>query len=109
MKDLGRRFALGARMPRFARTVGRTSRLNVAGRARALRHTTTGRSGWIDRLAAAMRELGPWAALALILPGGSLIALAAWAFRHRVSVTPASRLWIIVAAFGAALLLPVNA
>ena len=110
MKDLGRRFALGARMPRFARTVGRTSRLNVAGRARALRHTTTGRSGWIDRLAAAMRELGPWAALALILPGGSLIALAAWAFRRRPpDIASVGRLFMIGAAFAVALILPVSA
>ena len=30
-----------------------------------------------------MRELGWYAATALLLPGGSLIALSLWAFRHR--------------------------
>lgn len=34
-------------------------------------------------LAGSMRELGLYAALVLLLPGGSLIALVAWAVRHR--------------------------
>jgi hypothetical protein len=93
---LGRRFAPGARMLRFARTVGRTSRLNVASR--------------MSRLVSAVRELGPYAAVALILPGGSLIALAAWAFRGRGPLTITSgRLFMIVAAFAAALILPRSA
>jgi hypothetical protein len=29
------------------------------------------------------RALGPYAAIELILPGGSLIALSVWALRHR--------------------------
>jgi hypothetical protein len=77
---LSRRFALGDRMLRFARTVGRTS-----------------------------RELGPYTAIALILPGGSLIALAAWTFRHRPVTAPLSRLLVMVAAFGAALIVPGSA
>jgi hypothetical protein len=81
--DLGRRFALGDRLLRLARTVGRTS-----------------------------RELGPYTAIALILPGGSLIALAAWIFRHRApvatgrTVVATARMLVVVAAFGAALMLP---
>jgi predicted DCC family thiol-disulfide oxidoreductase YuxK len=39
-----------------------------------------------------MRELGRYAAIVLIVPGGFLIALALWAFRHRVSLK-ASRLF----------------
>ena len=35
------------------------------------------------RLAGSMREFGLYAALTLIIPGGSLIALSAWALRHR--------------------------
>ena len=86
---LGRRFALGDLRLRLARTVGRTSVLNG--------------------LARRARELGPYTAIALILPGGSLIALAAWAFRHRPPITaPLSRLLVIAAAFGAALILPGN-
>jgi hypothetical protein len=34
-------------------------------------------------LARSVRELGVYAAIALVLPGGSLIVLAVWAFRHR--------------------------
>jgi hypothetical protein len=37
---------------------------------------------WMDRLVGSIRQLGPYAALELALPGGSLIALALWATRH---------------------------
>jgi hypothetical protein len=37
---------------------------------------------WMDRLVGSMRELAPYAALGLALPGGSLIALALLAARH---------------------------
>jgi uncharacterized membrane protein len=87
---LGRRFVLGDLLRGFARTVGRTSRLSVAVRP------------WL-------RELGPYTAIALLLPGGSLIALAAWALRRRPLVTaPLGRLSLVVAAFCAALILPGN-
>jgi hypothetical protein len=57
-----------------------------------------------------VRGLGPYTALALIVPGGSLIALAAWAFRRRTPVVASvGRLFIIAAAFAAALILPVSA
>jgi hypothetical protein len=63
----------------------------------------------VGRLANTLRELGPYTAIALIIPGGSLIALAAWAFRHRDPVTaPLSRVLLVVAASGAALILPAN-
>ena len=93
MIDLGRRFALGDRVLRLARAVGRTLRLSVAG------------------LLAMARELGPYTALAaLILPGGSLIALAAWAFRHRTPIAASvGRTFMIGAAFAVALILPVSA
>ena len=45
------------------------------------------RATWITRLAAPVRGLGPYAAIELILPGGSLIALSLWAIRHRAWVT----------------------
>lgn len=65
----------------------------------------------MDWLLKTVRELGPYTALAaLILPGGSLIALAAWALRRRNPViAPLGRVFIIVAAFAAALILPVSA
>jgi hypothetical protein len=34
-----------------------------------------------------MRDLGPYAVVALIIPGGCLIAFALWAFRHRAWLT----------------------
>jgi hypothetical protein len=64
----------------------------------------------MSRLASALRELGPYTAIALIVPGGSLIALAAWTVRHRTPITARlGRLLVTVAAFGVALILPGNA
>ena len=107
MMYLGRRFVLGDLMRGFARTVGRTSRLSVAGWP--LRNSAAARGSRINRLAHRLRELGPYTAIALLLPGGSLIALAAWSFRHRPhSTVSVGRLSLVVAAFGAALILPGN-
>src|SRR5215469_8183863 len=97
-------------MLRFARTVGRTSWLNVARRALGPRGSAAMRGNGMSRLANALRELGPYTAIALIVPGGSLIALAAWAVRHRTPITARlGRLLVTVAAFGVALILPGNA
>jgi len=41
-----------------------------------LRNAITRFVGWI-------RSLGPYAAIELILPGGSIIAVALWTYRHR--------------------------
>ena len=109
MIHLGRRFALGDLMLRFARTVGRTLRLNVAGAALVQRDVVAEGGSRMNRLLNIVRELGPYTALALILPGGSLIALAAWAFRRRTPVIASvGRLLIIVTAFAVALILPVS-
>jgi hypothetical protein len=37
----------------------------------------------ITRLTILLRALGPYAAIELLLPGGSLIAISLWIFRHR--------------------------
>lgn len=37
----------------------------------------------IMRLAGLLKALGPYAAIELILPGGTLIAIAVWAIRRR--------------------------
>lgn len=43
---------------------------------------------WLARGLAALRQLGPYAAIELILPGGSLIALVLWLYRrHKNSRT----------------------
>jgi hypothetical protein len=61
----------------------------------------------MNRLTNVMRELGPYTAIALVVPGGSLIALAAWSVRHRTLVTARlGRLLVVVAAFGVALVIP---
>jgi len=44
---------------------------------------------WLQWLVAQLRELGPYFAVELILPGGSLIALALWLYRHRSGPLPA--------------------
>jgi hypothetical protein len=73
----------------------------------AVRGSCTGETLEMKRLANAMRELGPYAAIALVLPGGSLIALAAWIFQRRAMVAaPLRRLLVIVAAMAGALILP---
>jgi len=41
---------------------------------------------WIARLPASLRGLGLYAAIELLLPGGSLIALLVWLYRRRASV-----------------------
>ena len=44
---------------------------------------TTAQSSWIAHLATLMRSFGPYVVIELLLPGGSLIALSLWIFRHR--------------------------
>ena len=41
---------------------------------------------WLARLTALLRGLGPYAAIELLLPGGSVIALLIWLYRHRTNV-----------------------
>lgn len=38
---------------------------------------------WLARGLVGLRQLGPYAAIELILPGGSLIALALWLYRRQ--------------------------
>ena len=40
---------------------------------------------WIARLLGLLRGLGPYAAIELLLPGGSVIALLIWLYRHRAN------------------------
>ena len=58
---------------------------------------------WMDHLVGSMRELAPYAALGLALPGGSLIALALWAARHHLMATSWQRarafMIVVVAVF----------
>ena len=49
------------------------------------------RNNWKTRLAGSLRELGPYAAIVLLLPGGSLIALSMWAVRNRSSIAGHAR------------------
>jgi hypothetical protein len=65
------------------------------------------RVNWMSRLTTELRELGPYAALGLVLPGGSVILASLWAFRHRRwFVAHAHRTLIIVLAMGASVVVP---
>jgi len=41
------------------------------------------RVNWIRGITTTLRELGPYVATALLLPGGTLIVATLWLFRHR--------------------------
>jgi hypothetical protein len=60
------------------------------------------------RLTDSVRGLGPYAAIALILPGGSLIALGLLGLRHRAGMTPLRSL-VLAAIIGASMMLPGSA
>ena len=49
------------------------------------------RINWMLRLSGVLRTLGPYAAIELLVPGGTLIALALWAFRNRASLAARAR------------------
>jgi hypothetical protein len=40
-------------------------------------------AGWIALAVAGLKEIGPYAAIEIILPGGTLIALLLWLYRRR--------------------------
>jgi hypothetical protein len=62
---------------------------------------------WMGRLTTELRELGPYAAIALVLPGGSLLLVSLWAFRHRRwFAARARRTLAIVLALGAGVIVP---
>jgi hypothetical protein len=42
------------------------------------------RVNWMSGVTTAWRELGPYAAVALLLPGGTLIVVSLWILQHRV-------------------------
>jgi hypothetical protein len=53
-------------------------------------NSSTGRGGQggagssaLARAVALLKSIGPYAALELVLPGGSLLALLLWLYRHR--------------------------
>lgn len=51
--------------------------------------------GWLVRGAAGLRDLAPYAAIEILLPGGSLMALGLWFFRRkarRKALVPATSL-----------------
>jgi hypothetical protein len=43
---------------------------------------------WVSRMAGYLRDLGPYAAIELLLPGGSLIVVLLWLYRRRGSACP---------------------
>jgi hypothetical protein len=49
------------------------------------------RFDWMIRLARVLRALGPYGAIELLVPGGSLVVLSLLAIRHRSSVAAWAR------------------
>lgn len=47
-----------------------------------------GFAGWIARALSAVRTLAPYAAIEILLPGGSLIALVLWLYQQRKNAQP---------------------
>ena len=47
---------------------------------------------WLTRAGATLRQLAPYAAIELLLPGGSLIALVLWIYRRHVRQQPVENL-----------------
>ena len=44
------------------------------------------KNAWVQWIVEQFRALGPYLALELILPGGSLLALLLWLYRHRLAL-----------------------
>jgi hypothetical protein len=44
------------------------------------------KSAWIEWIVVQVRALGPYLAVELILPGGSLLALLLWLYRRRLAL-----------------------
>jgi hypothetical protein len=60
------------------------------------------RTHWIARLRTRLQELGPYVAIALALPGGTVLLASLWVFRHRRwMLAQAQRTLIIVSALRA--------
>jgi hypothetical protein len=47
------------------------------------------KNGWVQWLIEQLREFGPYLAAELLLPGGTLVALALWLYRRRAALTTA--------------------
>ena len=43
-------------------------------------------AGWMARIGAILRQIGPYAAIEILLPGGTLMALLLWLYRRSVQV-----------------------
>lgn len=45
-------------------------------------------AAWIARLGTILRQLGPYAAIEILLPGGTLVALLLWLYRRSALQRP---------------------
>lgn len=43
-------------------------------------------ASWVERAVTIIRQFGPYAAVELILPGGSIVVLLLWLFRRRLNL-----------------------
>jgi hypothetical protein len=97
---LGRRPARGEHQ--VALRAGRWS--NLESRIVQPAHRLAGAMGTFGT---SMRALGPYAAIALTVPGGSLIALAMLGMKHRAALPPL-RAVVLAAFIAASILLPAS-
>ena len=64
-------------------------------------------TSWTARVARSIRQLGSYTAIVVMLPGGSLIALAIWTLRHRTWLAARARRGLTaILAFGLGLIFP---
>ena len=57
-------------------------------------HSPSRLPAWITRLVAIVRNFGPYVAIEILLPGGTLMALLLWFYRRRRGMTVSSRLQV---------------
>jgi len=60
-------------------------------RRSTLQAPARGAGAWSVRIVAVLRNLGPYAAIELLLPGGSLLALLLWLYRRHQRIRSEAR------------------
>jgi hypothetical protein len=64
-----------------------TTQLTVLIQPRDCASLRAGAWGLVARAAAILKDLGPYAAIEFLMPGGSLLALLLWLYRRRKTAT----------------------
>ncbi len=51
-------------------------------------------AAWLTRIANGLRAIGPYAAIEIVLPGGTLFALLLWLYRRNGHTMSKARIWL---------------